>query len=146
MKILVQRVRSASVQVDGETISEIDQGLLLLVGFGRADTENGLARMADKVVNLRIFSDDKGRFQYSVLDIGGGILAVPQFTLYGDTHKGRRPDFTQALDPSIATDLFDALVHELRERNARPVQTGRFGAEMQVSLTNDGPVTLLLEG
>jgi len=145
MKVLIQRVCSSDVNVYGKTIGKIDQGLLLLVGFGRDDVDVNLERMAKRVVNLRIFSDDSGRFQYSVLGIEGGVLAVPQFTLYGDTRKGRRPDFTQALEPTLATKLFDQFVNELRNAGVDRVETGQFGADMKVSLTNDGPVTLMLE-
>ncbi len=142
---MIQRVTSAGVKVDGESIGKVDQGFLLLVGFGRDDAEVDLARMAQRVINLRIFSDVAGRFQYSVLDIEGAILAVPQFTLYGDVRKGRRPEFTQALAPELATKLFDQFVNELRNSGVGRVETGRFGADMKVSLVNDGPVTLMLE-
>jgi len=145
LKILIQRVLSANVKVEGETIGQINQGLLLLVGFGRDDAEVDLARMAERVVNLRIFSDEEGRFQDSVLEVGGGLLAIPQFTLYGDTRKGRRPDFTQALEPALATDLFDQFGNELKNTGVGRVETGQFGADMTVTLVNDGPVTLTLE-
>lgn len=130
--------------VSGDTIGEIDQGLLLLAGFTDGDNPSLISQMAAKVVNLRIFPDERHRLQYSVLAVGGQLLVVPQFTLYGDTSRGRRPDFIKALNPRDASQLFDAFVNELAEHIGNSVERGRFGADMKVSSINDGPFTLLL--
>jgi D-tyrosyl-tRNA(Tyr) deacylase len=145
MKVIVQRVTSASVSAPGEDTDRIGAGLLLLIGFGRDDKEDHLAPMAQKVANLRIFADEQGRFDRSVLDTGGDVLAVPNFTLYGDCRKGRRPDFTAALAPDSARHLFSDFVRELAVAGIARVAQGFFGAHMQVRLDNDGPVTLVLE-
>lgn len=145
MKVLLQRVSGASVAVGGETIGRIQDGLLLLAGFGRADTEQVLQPMARKIANMRVFPDRQGRFSHSLLDTGGGVLIVPQFTLYADTGKGRRPEFTAAMQPDTAARLFDGFVAAVRAVEVKAVQTGRFGADMQVSLVNDGPVTILVQ-
>lgn len=144
MRVLVQRVLRASVQVSGSTVGAIDSGLLLLVGFTTGDGDKEVAVLAEKVVNLRIFADDKGKLQHSVLQTGGGILAVPQFTLYAGTARGRRPDFTVAMEPNKATTMFDLFVKSLAEVFGKPVQTGIFGADMKVELVNDGPFTIML--
>ena len=144
MKILLQRVSRAAVRVDGAVVGAIDQGLLLFVGFGQTNTEQDLAPMATKVANLRVFPDERGRFDRSLLDIGGAALLVPQFTLYADTSKGRRPDFTGAMAPDAASRLFDRFVAAMAETGVDKVETGRFGAHMQVELVNDGPVTILI--
>jgi len=144
MRLVVQRVREASVEVDGEVIGRIGRGLLVLVGVGKGDGESDAAYLAEKVVNLRIFDDEEGKMNRSLLEVGGGVLAVSQFTLYGDVRKGRRPSFERAAPPAEAERLFDYFVGELKKR-APEVATGRFGARMQVSLVNDGPVTLILE-
>lgn len=146
MKILLQRVTRAEVVVGRETVGRIERGVLLLVGFGRDDTESPPARLADKIVNLRIFADARGRLDRSLLDVGGAVLAVPQFTLYGRTRKGRRPDFTGALEPAAAEVRFRSFVECLRQTPAARIESGRFGADMQVSLVNDGPLTLMLDG
>lgn len=145
MRVLLQRVSSASVTVDREVVGEIERGLLLLTGFGAGDTAAVLAPMADKVCGLRVFEDERGRFQHSVNDLDRGILVVPQFTLYADTQRGRRPDFTRALAPDRARVLFDEFAGTLAGRATGRVARGRFGARMSVELVNDGPVTLLLE-
>lgn len=145
MRVLLQRVASASVSIERRTIAAIDRGLLLLTGFGTGDDSSVLEPMAQKLRGLRVFENEEGRFQYSVDDIGGDILLVPQFTLYGDTQRGRRPDFTQALAPDAAERLFDELVDILSARPAGRTERGRFGARMAVALVNDGPVTLQLE-
>lgn len=145
MRILVQRVASASVAVDGRITGAIGRGLLLLVGVTHDDTEAIEARMADKVVKLRIFSDDAGLMNRSVLDVGGDLLAVSQFTLYGDARKGNRPSYTDAARPEQASPAFDRLVQQLAARMGRPVPTGIFGADMKVALVNDGPVSLWLD-
>ena len=145
MKVLVQRVLSASVAVSGETIDQIENGLLLFVGFTRGDNTSIAQDLANKAVNLRIFEDDNHRLQNSVLDSGGSILAVPQFTLYASTSRGRRPDFIQALEPDLASDLFDQFVQILDELMGKRVGRGVFGAYMKVSILNDGPFTVMLE-
>lgn len=145
MRVLVQRVSSACVTVDGQVVGAIKAGLLLLVGFGKHDGAEVLQPMADKIAHLRIFADLNGRFQYSVVDKGGAVLSVPQFTLYGDVRRGRRPEFVDALAPDLARGLFDDFVKALRATGITPIQTGRFGAVMQVQSVNDGPVTLMLE-
>jgi D-tyrosyl-tRNA(Tyr) deacylase len=145
MRVLLQRVSSAAVRVDAETVGAIGRGLLLLVGFGRGDDARLLAPMADKVTGLRVFPDPGGRLQHSVLDIQGGVLAVPQFTLYGSTQRGRRPDFAAALEPAAASGLFARFVDALAATGLDKLESGRFGAQMSVQLVNDGPVTLLLE-
>lgn len=144
MKVLLQRVSRAAVRVDGETVGAIGRGHLLLVGFTDEDTEDELAWMADKVVGLRVFPDDEGRMNRSLSDIEGDVLVVSQFTLYGDTRKGRRPSFVHAADPDRAVPLYERFVALLSERVSR-VETGEFGAMMDVELVNDGPVTLMLE-
>ena len=144
MRALVQRVSRASVSVDGEVVGSIGPGLVVLLGMSRDDTEDEARHLAGKVANLRIFSDDEGRFQSSALDIGAELLIVSQFTLYGDTRKGRRPSFTQAAPPEQAEALFDRAV-ELFKATGLRVETGRFQAHMVVSIENDGPVTLRLD-
>ena len=145
MRILIQRVISASVVVDGAVTGAIEQGLLLLVGVTHTDTEAIEDRMADKIVKLRIFSDENGLMNRSVMDVGGGILAVSQFTLYADAKGGNRPSYTNAARPDQASPAFDRFVAKLAARLDKPVQTGVFGADMKVSLVNDGPVTIWLD-
>lgn len=144
MRVVLQRVSQASVRVDGRLVGEIGVGYLALVGFAPADAEDGLVWMAEKIVGLRLFADDRGKMNRSLRDIGGGVLVVSQFTLYGDARKGRRPSFVGAAPPVQAEALYERFVQLLRERGAK-VTTGEFGARMQVHLVNDGPVTLLLE-
>lgn len=144
MRVVLQRVSRARVTVEGRVTGEIGRGLLLLAGFTDGDTDEALAWMADKVVTLRIFPDDEGKMNRSVEDIGGGLLVVSQFTLYGDARKGRRPSFVQAARPEVAIPLYERFLQMLRA-TGRPVQTGEFGAMMDVELVNDGPVTLVLE-
>ena len=145
MRILIQRVTSANVVVSGEVTGIIDEGLLLLVGVTHTDTEVIEDRMADKVVKLRIFSDEKGVMNRSVIDVGGGILAVSQFTLYADAKGGNRPSYTNAARPDQASLAFDRFVGKLAARLGKPVPTGVFGADMKVTLINDGPVTIWLD-
>jgi D-tyrosyl-tRNA(Tyr) deacylase len=146
VKIVLQRVSSAAVTVDGETVGAIGPGLLLLVGFGRGDTEAGIGPMIDKVLNMRIFPDQQGRFHHSVGELSGELLVVPQFTLYADTSKGRRPDFFGALEPKAAEVLYERFLSMLAARySSGRVAGGRFGAHMQVASVNDGPVTILLD-
>lgn len=145
MRVVLQRVSEASVVVDGETVGKIGAGLLLLVGFTHSDTEAELKWMADKVVGLRVFPDDDGKMNRALSDTGGGVLVVSQFTVYGDTRKGRRPSFISAAPPDISVPLYEQFVTMMRDRVGGPVETGRFGAMMDVALVNDGPVTLVLE-
>jgi D-tyrosyl-tRNA(Tyr) deacylase len=144
MRIVLQRVSRARVTVEGRVTGEIGRGLLLLAGFTDGDSEDALAWMADKVVGLRIFPDDEGKMNRSVQEVGGGLLVVSQFTLYGDTRKGRRPSFVDAARPEIAIPLYERFVALLRATGI-PVGTGEFGAMMDVELVNDGPVTLILD-
>lgn len=145
MRAVVQRVTRASVTVADEIVGEIDAGLCVLLGAGRDDGDNDVAYMADKIANLRIFADEEGKMNRSVCDIVGGVLVVSQFTLYGDARKGRRPSFVHALAPEAAERLYGALVSALQQRGVTRVATGRFRADMQVALVNDGPVTILLD-
>jgi D-tyrosyl-tRNA(Tyr) deacylase len=144
MRVLLQRVTRAAVRVGEHVTGRIDHGLLLLVGFTPGDGDPQLVWMADKIVGLRIFADDDDRMNRSVGDVGGAMLVVSQFTLYGDAVKGRRPSFVDAARPEVAVPLYDRFVSLLRARDI-PVETGEFGAKMQVELVNDGPVTLWLE-
>ena len=144
MRALLQRVTGASVTIDGEAAGSIGTGLVILVGISRDDTEAEAAHIVEKAVNLRIFSDDEGKFQHSALDIGADLLVVSQFTLYGDTRKGRRPSFTKAASPADAESLFARALDLFRETGLR-VETGRFQAYMDVALHNDGPVTIMLD-
>jgi D-tyrosyl-tRNA(Tyr) deacylase len=143
MRAVCQRVSRASVAVDGETVGEIGLGWLVLLGVGPRDDEATAARMADKIVGLRVFEDEAGKMNRSVLDVGGAVLLVSQFTLYADTSRGRRPGFTGAAPPAVAEPLVERVAELIRERGLT-VATGRFGALMDVSLTNHGPVTILL--
>jgi D-aminoacyl-tRNA deacylase len=144
MRALVQRVSSAAVSVDGELLGQIDAGLVVLLGVGQADSEADVARLADKVSRLRVFDGEDGRMDRSLIDSGGAALCVSQFTLYGDTRRGLRPSFTDAAEPARAEQLYERFCTELEARGVR-VEKGRFGARMSVDLTNEGPVTLLLE-
>lgn len=144
MRIVLQRVTRASVSVGGTTTGEIGKGLLLLVGITHDDTPEEAVWMSDKVVGLRVFPDQEGKMNLSVRDAGGEILVVSQFTLYGDTARGRRPSFVNAAKPEIAIALYDRFVSALEDQAVR-VTTGVFGADMQVELLNDGPVTLVLD-
>jgi len=147
MRAVIQRVRSASVSVEGETAGpprRIGRGLAVLLGVGVNDTEREAAWLADKTANLRIFEDAEGKMNLSVLDVGGQALVVSQFTLYGDARKGRRPSFTDAAPPDKADHLYRRYVDLLKERGVE-VQTGEFRAKMLVSIENDGPVTLVLD-
>ncbi len=145
MKAVYQRVQSARVTVDGETVGEIGHGVLLLVGVMPQDDERHARILAKKTAELRVFPDERDRMDRSVRDIGGGVLAVSQFTLCANTGHGRRPDFSGAARPEIARPLFDTVLDELRQQGVGDVQSGRFGADMQVELINDGPVTLILD-
>jgi D-tyrosyl-tRNA(Tyr) deacylase len=145
VRLVVQRVREASVVVDGTSIARIDVGLLVLAGIAHDDAADDRDWLARKLVELRIFDDDQGVMNRSVRDVAGEVLAVSQFTLYASTRKGNRPSWSRAAPPEIAVPQFDAFVHALAERLGRPVATGRFGANMQVALVNDGPVTIWLD-
>lgn len=144
MRVVLQRVRSAAVRIDGAVAGEIGPGFLLLVGFTHGDTDDAVRWMADKVLALRLFGDADGKMNRSLHDVDGALLVVSQFTLYGDARKGRRPSFVDAAPPGRAIPLYERFLVLLRA-SGRPVATGEFGADMQVSLVNDGPVTLLLE-
>ena len=141
---LLQRVSEASVVVDGQTIGQIDRGLMVLCCVQRDDEENNVRRLAERLAGYRVFEDDTGRMNLSVTDIGGGLLLVPQFTLAADTRKGTRASFSKAAPPELGTAYFNLLVGECRKL-VPTVETGRFGADMKVSLVNDGPVTFWLE-
>lgn len=143
MKIVVQRVTNAKVDVDNKTVGKIDKGLMLLVSFTQTDTEKNIDWMINKVLNLRIFDDECGIMNKSVMDVNGSILSISQFTLYGDANKGNRPSYINALNGEEAIKLYDLFNEKLRK--SIKVETGIFGADMKVSLTNDGPVTILLE-
>ena len=144
MKIVLQRVSEAEVTVSGQPIGHIGHGLVLLVGIGHNDTEEQARYLGEKCLNLRIFEDDAGKMNRSVMDVGGEILAISQFTLYGDTRKGRRPGFSDAAPPEEAEPLYERFV-ELLQAGGIKVETGSFGAHMLVRIHNDGPVTLILE-
>ncbi|MEE9275582.1 MAG: D-aminoacyl-tRNA deacylase [bacterium] len=144
MRAVLQRVRSCRVRVAGEMVGEIGPGLLTLLGVGEGDTEEDVRLLAEKTVNLRIFADDAGRMNRSLLDAGGAMLIVSQFTLYGDCRKGRRPSFTGSAPAETAEGLYEDFVAEVARLGA-PTATGRFGAMMDVELINDGPVTLMLD-
>ena len=145
MRAVVQRVTHASVAVEGATIGEINRGLMVLLGAGAGDTDEDLAYIVEKIVNLRIFPDLAGKMNLSVLDTGGGVLMISQFTLYGDARKGRRPAFTSALEPVAAKALYLRSIDLVRAAGVQHVAAGSFGADMQVSLCNDGPVTIMLD-
>lgn len=144
MRVVVQRSKNAKVTVNGEITGQISKGLVLLVGVTHQDTEEDAAFLADKIANLRIFEDDAGKMNLSLLEVGGEILSVSQFTLYGDCRKGRRPNFMEAARPEQANPLYATFNGLLREKGIK-VETGIFGAMMDVELINDGPVTLIVE-
>ncbi len=144
MRVVIQRVSRAAVRVDGETIGAIGRGFVVLAGFTAGDDEGTLRWTAEKVVGLRVFGDADGKMNLALGDVGGALLVISQFTLYGDVAKGRRPSFIHAAPPAEAEPLYGRFVAVLRELGA-PVETGRFGAMMEVELVNDGPVTLVIE-
>ncbi|MGE6611495.1 D-aminoacyl-tRNA deacylase [Peribacillus sp. NPDC076916] len=144
MRVVLQRSKAAKVVVADQIIGQIDSGIVLLVGITHGDTIDDAAYLADKIVNLRIFEDENEKMNHSLLDVGGSILSVSQFTLYGDCRKGRRPNFMDAARPEEANELYEAFNDELRKKGVH-TETGQFGAMMDVQLTNDGPVTLILE-
>lgn len=144
MRAVLQRVTEANVKVDGEIIGQIENGLMILVGFGKEDTEEKLDWMVNKILNLRVFSDENDKINLSVTDINGELLIVSQFTLYWNCKKGTRPSFDGAMDPINAEKLYDKFVEKMQTSGLK-IQTGSFGADMKVSLVNDGPVTVELE-
>ncbi len=144
MRVVLQRASRAAVRVDGQTVGAIGRGFVVLAGFAPGDREAALAWMADKIAGLRLFADAEGKMNLPLADVGGRLLVISQFTLYGDASKGRRPSFVDAAPPAQAEALYDRFVALLRERGLE-VETGRFGAMMEVELVNDGPVTLVLE-
>ncbi len=144
MRAVVQRVKKSRVIVDGKVVGEIGRGLNVLLGIGKGDTEEEARKLAEKIVNLRIFEDERGKFQYSLLDVGGEILVVSQFTLYASVRKGRRPSFEKAERPERARELYEYFVGYLREKGLK-VETGVFGAMMEVYILNWGPVTIIID-
>lgn len=144
MRAVVQRVKSAAVYVEGRVTGEIGQGLLVLVGVGRGDGDEDIAYLASKLPELRIFEDTSGKFSLSLREVGGKMLVVSQFTLYGDCRKGRRPSFTEAAEPAEARRLYEQLILRLKNQGVS-VETGEFQAKMEVHLVNDGPVTIMLD-
>ncbi|KRU16039.1 MULTISPECIES: D-aminoacyl-tRNA deacylase [Bacillus] len=144
MRLVVQRVTSASVKVEEEITGAINEGYMVLVGVTHEDTEEDVLYLADKLAHLRIFEDENGKMNHSLLDVKGSVLSVSQFTLYGDTRKGRRPNFMKAAKPDAANALYECFNKALREKGIH-VETGRFGAMMDVSLTNSGPVTIWMD-
>ena len=145
MRIVLQRVARGTVTIDGRIAGTVERGLVLLVGFATTDGEEALKWMADKVVGLRVFPDEEGRMNRSLDEVGGGLLVVSQFTLYGDVRKGHRPSFVEAASPDVAVPLYERFVALLRERAPGRVATGEFGAMMDLKLVNAGPVTMILE-
>ncbi|HEX9652135.1 MAG TPA: D-aminoacyl-tRNA deacylase [bacterium] len=144
MKAVVQRVTRGSVAVNGKTVGEISKGLVILLGVRNGDTADDAQYLADKCANLRIFSDSAGKFNLSCLEVGGEVLVVSQFTIYGDTRKGRRPSFIDSAPPEAAEPLYRRFIHDLRDLGL-PVAQGEFGAMMRVEIHNDGPVTVIVE-
>ena len=144
MRAVVQRVSSSKVTVDGEVIGDINKGLLVLLGVTHEDSSKDVDYIIDKVLNLRIFEDENEKMNLSLKDVGGELLVVSQFTLYGDCRKGRRPSFSSAARPEVATKLYEEFIEKAKKEGI-VTQTGQFGANMMVDLTNDGPVTILLE-
>ena len=144
MRAVVQRVTNADVKIDGRVNGKIDDGLLVLLGVGNGDTEEDMKYIADKIIKLRIFSDENDKMNLSLEDVGGSMLVISQFTLYGDCSHGRRPYFGNAMEAVSANEMYEKFVAYIREQGIH-TETGEFGADMKVSLTNDGPVTIILE-
>lgn len=144
MRTVVQRVRYSKVEVDGEVIGEIGRGFNVLIGISKEDTIDDITYMKDKILNLRVFEDENGKLNKSLIDVGGELLLVSQFTLYGDCRKGRRPSFIEALGGEAAEKMYEEFVRQCREVLPK-VETGKFGADMMVTIENDGPVTLMLD-
>lgn len=144
MRAVVQRVSQANVKVDGKIVGEINKGLLVFLGVGKEDDEKDLDYMIDKILGLRIFEDENGKLNLSLMDIHGELLVISQFTLYGNVKKGKRPSFTDAADPDIANKYYELFIEKAREKGVK-TEHGIFGADMKVSLINDGPVTILID-
>ncbi|MFS8541389.1 MAG: D-tyrosyl-tRNA(Tyr) deacylase [Tissierellales bacterium] len=144
MRAVVQRVSQANVKVDGKIVGEINKGLLVFLGVGKEDDEKDLDYMIDKILGLRIFEDENGKLNLSLMDIQGELLVISQFTLYGNVKKGKRPSFTDAADPDIANKYYELFIQKAREKGVK-TEHGIFGADMKVSLINDGPVTILID-
>lgn len=144
MRAVVQRVTSADVKIDGEIRGKIDNGFMVLLGVGNGDTDEDMKYIADKIINLRVFSDENDKMNLSLADVGGSMLVISQFTLYGDCSHGRRPYFGDAMEPVGANKMYEDFVAYVRDKGIH-TETGEFGADMKVSLTNDGPVTIILE-
>ena len=144
MRAVVQRVTSADVKIDGEVKGKIDNGFMVLLGVGNGDTEEDVKYIADKIINLRVFSDENDKMNLSLADVDGSMLVISQFTLYGDCSHGRRPYFGDAMEPVGANKMYENFVSYVRDKGIH-TETGEFGADMKVSLTNDGPVTIILE-
>lgn len=144
MRAVVQRVTSADVKIDGEVKGKIDNGFMVLLGVGNGDTEEDMKYIADKIINLRVFSDENDKMNLSLADVGGSMLVISQFTLYGDCSHGRRPYFGDAMEPVGANKMYEDFVAYVRDKGIH-TETGEFGADMKVSLANDGPVTIILE-
>lgn len=145
MRVVIQRVSEAAVKIDGTIVGEISKGLVVLLGIAQEDTEQDALYLIQKLINLRIFSDADGKMNLSVQDCGGELLVVSQFTLYADTKKGNRPSYIRAARPEHAIPLYEFFLQELQKRFQGPIQTGQFGADMKVSLINDGPVTIIMD-
>ena len=145
MITVLQRVQHAKVEIDGKTVGATEQGLLILLGVAEGDTRAEADKLVKKIANLRIFEDENGKMNLSLLDIGGGVLVVSQFTLYGDTKKGFRPSFIKAAKPPLAVDAYELFLAEMNRQGLKSVQHGEFGADMQVSLVNEGPCTIVID-
>ena len=145
MRVVIQRVSEAAVKIDGTIVGEISKGLLVLLGIAQEDTQQDALYLIQKLINLRIFSDADGKMNLSVQDCDGGLLVVSQFTLYADTKKGNRPSYIRAARPELAIPLYEFFLRELHKQFQGPIQTGQFGADMKVSLINDGPVTMIID-
>ncbi|OGD63735.1 D-tyrosyl-tRNA(Tyr) deacylase [Candidatus Beckwithbacteria bacterium RBG_13_42_9] len=144
MKLVIQRVSQASVSVNDQIIGQIEKGLLILIGVAKGDTKHEVDYLVSKVINLRIFADNNDKMNLSIKDVKGSILVVSQFTLYGDTKRGNRPSFVEAAEPKVAEDRYNHFVNEIKAKGIK-VETGKFRVMMQISLVNDGPVTIILE-
>ncbi|QTA38744.1 D-tyrosyl-tRNA(Tyr) deacylase [Thermosipho ferrireducens] len=144
MRAVIQRVKKASVEIDGKVVGSINKGLVVLLGVGKDDTDSDMNYLAEKIVNLRIFDDSEGKMNLSLKDVGGEMLIVSQFTLYGDCRRGRRPSYSNSAPPDYAKKMYEMFIDKIRKMGLK-VETGVFGEYMQVSLINDGPVTLLLD-
>jgi len=144
LRALIQRVKEGAVYIEGKEVGKIGKGFVLLLGVGQSDTIEDLDYLVDKVVNLRVFPDEEGKMNLSLLDVGGEVLVVSQFTLYADCRKGRRPSFTDAAPPEKGKEMYELFINKLRDRGVR-VETGEFGAMMLVKIYNDGPVTIMLD-